>query len=61
MCESLTVAGSQEEVGVGRRLTYKGGYFETRDLLRHSEGKWEGCPDLFGNSPGADIFKCAVT
>ena len=47
----------QEEVGVGRRYTYHGGYFETRDSLRRGEGKWEGCPDLFGDSPGADIFK----
>ncbi len=46
---------------MGRRFTYKGGYFETRDMLKRGEGKWEGCPDLFGDSPGADIFKCAGT
>ncbi len=47
----------QEEVGVGRRFTYNGGYFETRDTLKRGEGKWEGCPDLFGNGPGTEIFK----
>ena len=54
------LAGLQAEVGVGRRFTYKGGYFETRDSLRRGNGKWEGCPDLFGDSPGADIFRCAM-
>ena len=54
--QRLTVAGPQEEIGVGRRFTYKGGYFETRDKLRRGEGKWEGCPDLFGDGPGAGIF-----
>lgn len=46
----------QEEVGVGRRFVYKGGYFEMRDLRKRGEGSWEGCPDLFGNSPGAANF-----
>ena len=34
----------------------QGGYFETRDMLKRGEGRWEGCPDLFGDSPAAEIF-----
>lgn len=34
----------------------QGGYFETRDMLKRGQGRWEGCPDLFGDSPAAEIF-----
>ena len=34
----------------------QGGYFETRNMLKRGEGRWEGCPDLFGDSPAAEIF-----
>ena len=47
---------SQEEIGIGRRFTYKGGYFETRDMRKRGEGEWKGCPDLFGHGPSTKVF-----
>lgn len=48
----------QERFGKGRRYTYKGGYFETREAVKKGVGKWEDCPDMFGQSEdGAGIYK----
>lgn len=41
---------------MGRRYTYKGGYFETRDMRKRGDGEWKGCPDLFGESPSNKVF-----
>ncbi|CAK0783406.1 hypothetical protein CVIRNUC_006605 [Coccomyxa viridis] len=46
----------EAELGVGRRYTYKGGYFETRDMRKRGDGEWKGCPDLFGESPSNKVF-----
>ena len=47
----------QENFAEGRRYTFKGGYFETRAAVRSGGGAWEGCPDMFGCSPGAGLYK----
>ena len=41
---------------MGLAWPLQGGYFETRNMLKQGEGRWEGCPDLFGDSPAAEIF-----
>ena len=51
------VASWQEHFAEGRRYVYKGGYFETRAAMRSGGGAWEGCPDMFGCSPGAGLYK----
>ena len=57
----LTLVGArvpwQEDFAEGRRYTYNGGYFETRAAVRSGSGAWEGCPDMFGCSPGAGLYK----
>ncbi len=50
--DKLAVKGcgsAQVKFGEGRRYTYKGGYFETRSSVKSGAGRWEGCPDLFGD------------
>ena len=48
--------GMQVKFGEGRRYTYKGGYFENRELVRQGKGDWDGCPDIFGDGPGAGVY-----
>ncbi len=53
----VCVAHAQEKFAEGRRYTYKGGYWEARAAVRAGSGTWEGCPDMFGTSPGAGLYK----
>ena len=52
----VTATGMQVRFGEGRRYTYKGGYFENRELARQGKGDWDGCPDIFGDGPGAGVY-----
>jgi hypothetical protein len=57
-CTRMWAVIKQERFGEGRRFTYKGGYFETRELVKRGLGKWEDCPDMFADSEdGTGIYK----
>ncbi len=46
----------QEDFGKGRRYTYKGGYFETREQVKTGTAEWTGCPNLFGDGPAVAVY-----